>query len=48
MGRDCWMDPYWQVYYVPIFGHEDAAEFLLKDEFPMDGTTPIGLVCCCW
>ena len=42
MKRDCWMDPYGQIYYVPEFGHEDAAEYLLRDEFPMKGTTPIG------
>lgn len=42
MGRDCWIDPYGRVYYVPRFRHDDAAEFLLRDEFPMDGCTPIG------
>lgn len=40
--RDCWVDPYGQVYYVPRFRHDDAAEYILRDEFPMDGTTPIG------
>ena len=34
MRRDCWLDPYGQIYYVPRFKHDDAAEFILKDEFP--------------
>lgn len=42
MKRDCWLDPYGKIYYVPEFRHEDAAEFILKDEFPMQGTTPVG------
>lgn len=42
MKRDCWLDPYGQIYYVPEFGHEDAAEYLLRDEFPMENeTTPM-------
>lgn len=42
MLRDCWLDPYGQIYYVPEFGHEDGAEFLLRDEFPMENeTTPM-------
>ena len=40
--RDCWLDPYGNVYYVPRFRHDDAAEYILRNEFPMDGTTPIG------
>lgn len=36
------MDPYGKIYYVPEFRHEDAAEFILKDEFPMESkTTPM-------
>lgn len=31
------MDPYGNVYYVEPFKHEYAAQFILKDEFPMDG-----------
>lgn len=42
MGRDCWIDPYGQIYYVPRFRHEDAAEFILRDEFPMDGSSAVG------
>lgn len=42
MKRDCWLDPYGNLYYVPEFGHEDGAEFLLRDEFPMENkTTPM-------
>lgn len=43
MYRDCWLDPYGHIYYVPRFMHDDAAEFILRDEFPMDGNTPIGV-----
>lgn len=35
-GRDCWMDRYGHIYYVPRFMHEAAGEFLLKDEFPIE------------
>jgi hypothetical protein len=42
MKRDCWLDPYGQVYYCKEFGHDDAAQEILKNEFPMDGHTPIG------
>ena len=42
MARDCWLDTYGNIYYVPEFGHERAAEFLLRDEFPMENrTTPM-------
>lgn len=42
MKRDCWMDPYGQIYYVPEFGHEDGATYLLREEFPMENeTTPM-------
>lgn len=37
MKRDCWMDPYGRIYYVEPFKHDDAAQEILKDEFPMDG-----------
>ena len=41
MKRDCWLDPYGQIYYCKAFGHDDAAQEILKDEFPMDGNRPI-------
>lgn len=42
MFRDCWMDPYGNIYIVPPFGHDDWAQDWLQDEFPMEGNTPIG------
>lgn len=42
MKRDCWLDPYGKVYYCEMFGHDEAAQEILKDEFPMDGSNPIG------
>ena len=33
--RDCWLDPYGNVYYVEPFGHERFAREQLSDEFPM-------------
>lgn len=42
MYRDCWLDPYGRIYYVPRFKHDDAAQYILRDEFPMeDKTTPM-------
>ena len=41
MKRDCWMDPYGSITYAEEFKHEDAAQEILKDEFPMDGNRPI-------
>ena len=34
--RDCWLDPYGNVYYVESFKHNDFAEQQLQDEFPAD------------
>ena len=34
--RDCWMDPYGNVYYVEPFQHNYFAEQQLQDEFPID------------
>ncbi len=40
--RDCWLDPYGNVYYVEPFAHNDFAQEQLKDEFPMENkTTPL-------
>jgi len=40
--RDCWLDPYGNVYYVEPFAHSDFAQEQLKDEFPMENkTTPL-------
>lgn len=41
MKRDCWLSPYGEVYYVDSFKHDDAAQEILKDEFPMKGNRPI-------
>ena len=41
MKRDCWLNPYGTVFYAEEFKHEDAAQEILKDEFPMKGNTPI-------
>ena len=41
--RDCWLDTYGNVYWVETLGgHDDMAQEILKDEFPMDGNHPIG------
>jgi hypothetical protein len=40
--RDCWLDPYGNVYYVEPFGHEAFAREQLSSEFPMENeTTPL-------
>ena len=40
--RDCWLDPYGNVYYVEPFGHSRFAQEQLSDEFPMENeTTPL-------
>ena len=33
---DCWVSPYGQVYECPPFGHDDIAQMILADEFPID------------
>ena len=40
--RDCWLDPYGNVYYVEPFGQEAFAREQLSSEFPMENeTTPL-------
>ena len=33
---DCWVSPYGVVYECPPFGHDDVAQMILADEFPME------------
>ena len=39
MNRDCWLDPYGNIFYAEECKHEDAAQEILKDEFPMKGNS---------